>query len=73
MDGAYVNQSAADAAGLGHLYRHCFAHCLMLTLKDSQYLFPWLQPMVRLICMITKNGILHRGKHHCILPVSALH
>ena len=71
MDGASVKKSAADAAGLSHLYRHCFAHCLMLTLKDNQYIFSWIKPMIRLIRMITKNGILHRGKNHCILSVSA--
>ena len=74
MDGAYVNQSAAEAAGLLHLYPHCFAHCLMLTLKDNQDIFPWIQSVIKLIRLITRNAILHRGKYHCrvlCLPFSA--
>jgi hypothetical protein len=61
MDGASSCKNAAQIAGLGYLYRHCFAHCLMLVLKDNHYLFPWLNPILRLIAMITKTGKLYRG------------
>jgi len=61
MDGASACRRAAELAEMNHLYRHCFAHCLMLVFKDNQAIFGWLPDVINLIRLITKNGVIYRG------------
>jgi hypothetical protein len=61
MDGASVCRKAAEVSELSHLYRHCFAHCLMLVFKDNQHIFTWIDSIIKIIRMITRNGKLLRG------------